>query len=301
MDIIVTLAQTDYLKGASALYNSLIRNGFEGLFVIGFRNRSLLPSSVLRALEKRGSRVQLIELDTHLHFANYKPTFMQQVLTSYPDCTSITYMDPDIVLTSPCNWILSWCEGGPSACADVNWWMPSQHPTRRQWIKLTGLHVNHQLEIYFNGGFLSLRHEDRDFLKLWEHLIYQYGGTNNPLDGKGDLVNWRKGGRWLPFMSPDQDALNIALMTWEGSITALGPDEMGFAATGNIPHATGENKPWLRNFLIDALLGLPPRLSDKAYWSYAGHPIAVASKTTLWFKEIELSIASFIGRFYRKG
>ena len=300
MDIIVTLAQADYVKGAAALYNSLIRNGFEGLYVIGFRNRALLPTAVLQALEKHGSQVQMIELDTNLHFANYKPTFMQQVLARYPDCSSITYMDPDIVLNSPCSWILSWCEGGPSACADVNWWMPAQHPTRRQWIKQTGLHVNHQLDLFFNGGFLSLRQEDRGFLKLWEYLILQYGGTNNPLDGKGDLVNWRKGGRWLPFLSPDQDALNIALMTWEGSITALGPDEMAFAGVGDIPHAIGENKPWRRHYLIEALRGLPPRQADKAYWRYAGHPIAVASQSMLRFKKIELMIASFFGRFYRK-
>ena len=68
---------------------------------------------------------------------------------------------------------------------------------------------------------MSLRREDMGYLELWNKLINQYGSTNNPIDGKGDIGNWRKGGRWLPFMSTDQDTLNIALMAWEGSITAL--------------------------------------------------------------------------------
>ena len=75
---------------------------------------------------------------------------------------------------------------------------------------------------------------------------------------------------------------------------------MGFAGPGGIPHATGENKPWRRHYLIDVLFGEPPRQVDKVYWGYADAPIAVASKSKLWRKKLELTISSLIGRFYSR-
>ncbi|MFZ9114922.1 MAG: hypothetical protein ACO24D_17555, partial [bacterium] len=82
-------------------------------------------------------------------------------------------------------------------------------------------------------------------------------------------------------------------------ITTLGPDEMGFSNPGEIPHAIGP-KPWHRNYLIEALHGLPPRQADKVYWSYSDFPIKVVSKFKLRIKSIELRVSSLIGRFYRR-
>jgi hypothetical protein len=164
----------------------------------------------------------------------------------------------------------------------------------------TGFDIKHHLDLYYNSGFLSLRREDRRFLQLWESLITQYGSTDNPIDGNGELGNWRKGGRWLPFMTPDQDTLNIALMAWAGPITTLGPDAMGFVGAALMPHAIGTPKPWQKHFTFNALQGKPPRQVDKLYWSYANSHLHTHGFTLTTLKRLSISIASFIGRFYRR-
>jgi hypothetical protein len=300
MHFVVTLAERDFLKGAAVLYNSLVRNSFDGVYVIGFRDRPLVSRSSFDSLANVGNQVRLIELETPLHFTNFKPHFMRQVLESYPECTTITYLDPDIVLNCPFQWIGSWAEGGPAVCGDVNWWMPSNHPTRRQWILRTGCKVHHKLELYFNGGFLSVKREDLAFLDLWKELIDHWGNSDNPLDGKGEISAWRKGGRWLPFMTPDQDALNIAVMCWQDSITTLGPEVMGFAGFGELPHAVGSKKPWQRNYLLEALRGTPPRYVDKVFWTYADGPLMPFSRLTLAITKMMLNITTAISRFYRR-
>lgn len=300
MHCIVTLVERDFLYGACVLYNSLLQNGFRGLYVIGYRQSELLPASARNAFKQYSGNVAWIELDTPLHFTNFKPHFMQQVIESYPECTTITYLDPDIVVNCPFHWINSWSEGGPAICGDVNWWMPANHPTRHQWLARTGLKVRHQLDLYFNGGFLSLRRDDRAFLDLWRDLIECWGSSDNPVDGKGDIGAWRKGGRWLPFMSPDQDTLNVAAMCWEGSITTLGPDVMGFAGFGELPHAIGSDKPWHRNYLLKALQGVPPRYVDKVFWNYASHPLQAYKKWFLAYKKMTLVFSSLSSRIYRK-
>lgn len=300
MHFAVTLVERDYIYGACILYNSLIRNGFNGHFVIGYRNRPSLPDIPFHTLEHHGSNLHLIELDTPVHFANLKPSFMLQVLDMYPQCRSISYFDPDIVVDAPCNWILNWCDGGPAACADVNWWMSSSHPTRREWANILGFKACNQLDMYFNSGFLSLHRADWHFLQLWQQIISQIGELDIPLDAKGEIGDWRDGVRWLPFMAIDQDALNIALMTWHGSITTLGPDVMGFSGVAFIPHAIGTPKPWQKHYIYDSLRGMPPRTVDKLFWKYANGPLLSYKARTLILKSCAIKIASFIGRFLKR-
>jgi hypothetical protein len=299
MHYIVTLAEGDFLDGVCVLYNSLVRNGFSSYLIIGYRDLAGFPALSLRSLQQ-SQQVLWCKLDTPLHFANYKPCFMEKIVADYAECSAITYLDPDIIVNCPCSWFLTWCEGGPAVCADVNWWMPVQHPTRLKWVSHTGIRVNHQLDLYFNSGFLSIQKQDFSFLDLWKHIIMNYGDGDNPLDSKGDIGNWREGGPWLPFFTPDQDALNVALMAWDGPITALGPDVMGFAGPALLPHAVGSAKPWRVNYLRRAMLGQPPRLVDKLYWAQANHPLQSTSKIVYYFYTISLKVASFVGRFYRR-
>lgn len=300
MHYIVTLVERDFLYGASALYNSLIANSFSGIFVIGFRELATLPASAKQALEINTVNIEWHKLETKLHFANYKPQFMQQVLDLHADCTKITYIDPDIVLSCPFQWIDSWADGGPAVCGDVNWWMPATHPTRRQWLATTGLIPYHKLDLYFNSGFVSVRRDHRAFLDLWTELIERWGNSDNPLDGKGDIGSWRKGGRWLSFMSPNQDTLNIALMCWKGTITTLGPDVMGFSGFGVLPHAVGSGKPWRKNYILEALKGIPPRQVDKVFWRHASKPVNPYHGVFVFFRRLSISIASIISRVYKQ-
>jgi hypothetical protein len=302
MHIVVTLVEKDFLYGACALLNSLTNNGFDGKFVIGYRDREGMPAKALAALSKGlESKVEWVQLDTPIHFANYKPWFMQSVFDRNPEARKVTYMDPDIVFLAPFDWIETWSDGGPAVCADVNWMMPAEHPTRHEWLRLSGMTAQRELDLFFNVGFLSVRREDAGFLGLWKDLIKGVGSRYNPLDGKGDIADWRKGGRWMPFCSPNQDTLNLALMVWDGEVTTLGPDVMGFTAVGLLPHALGSDKPWQKKYVRDALLGLPPRQIDKVFWSdVAQRPIRTYTGLHIALRRASVAVAASIGRFYRR-
>jgi hypothetical protein len=298
---IATLVEGDFLYGATVLLNSAVANGFSGRFVIGCRDRSHLPQMLVAKLEDSGLRVEFLPVETAWHLANYKPFFLRQVFDRYPECGTLTYMDPDIVVCCPFAWIGSWSEGGPAVCADVNWMMPPEHPTRREWLAALGEQTRRDLHLYFNSGFLSLRREDKEFLSLWGRLVESVGGRDVRLDGKGDIEVWRHGGRWMPFFTPDQDTLNLALMLWEGGITTLGPDAMGFAGFGILPHAVGVDKPWRKRFLASALSGRPPRDVDKAYWRHAAGPVRAHSAREVAAKPLTISLCAALGRIYRRG
>ena len=232
MQVVVTLAEKDYLFGACVLYNSLVRNGFKGLFIVGYRKDPLLSSNKsFSELSKADSSVQLIELTTERHFTNYKPNFMMEIFERFPHCSSVTYIDPDIVVNGPADWILSWSNNGPSVCSDVNYWMPDNHPIRNQWLEITGLSKYHALDLYFNGGFVGVNRGCIQFLNLWMKILDDAGKSVH-LNTEGDILKWRDGGRWHPFFAVDQDALNIAVMCWHQSITTLGPDMMSFSGYG---------------------------------------------------------------------
>lgn len=300
MQFVVTLAERDYLLGAAVLYNSYVRNGFEGVFIIGYRSPVDKSDDIFNPHSNVAAELKLVELDTPLHFTNYKPQFMLKVLRDYPECTSITYVDPDIVLNAPFHWVGSWADGGPAVCADVNWWMPANHPTRHQWLQRTGLQAHHHLNLYFNGGFVSVRRQESPFLNFWDDILLRWGAQERQLNTQGEIGQWRDGGRWLPFMAVDQDALNIALMCWDGNITTLGPDVMAFAGFGELPHAIGSGKPWQRNYLLKAVQGIRPRYVDKVFWSYADGPLKPFSRVMLAILKLTLDIATIVTRFYRK-
>ena len=167
---------------------------------------------------------------------------------------------------------------------------------------MTGCQAKRDLEIYFNGGFLSVNRLDLDFLDLWIDLIDKYGANDVTMNGKGDISDWRTGGRWNSIFSPNQDTLNIALMLFDKSIVTLGPDAMGFVEGGVrlLPHAIGKNKPWRRNFISDAFRGKPVRLVDTLFWRYASYPCPAFKKNKCGYKKFELKTSKLISRIIRK-
>ncbi|QNI97118.1 hypothetical protein SynRS9902_01225 [Synechococcus sp. RS9902] len=171
-----------------------------------------------------------------------------------------------------------------------------------RWLEMTGCLAKRDLEIYFNSGFLSINYSDLDFLDLWIDLIDKYGANDVAINGKGDISDWRIGGRWNSIFSPNQDTLNMALMLFEKSIVTLGPDAMGFVEGGVrlIPHAIGKNKPWRRNFIADAFKGKPVRLVDILFWRYANYPCPAFKKGKCSYKRIELKLSKLISRIIRK-
>ena len=303
MHYVVTLVEESYLIGAVTLYNSLIRNGFAGKYIIGYRNYNKLPIRSKQSIEGCDkSEIELIEVDTKLHFTNYKPQFMKRILAEYSDIEKITYLDPDIVLASPFEWIDKWCEGGPLASSDVNYWFPAEHPLRNHWMESLDLKCKHPLQYYINGGQLSIKKEHSDFLNLWENIMnkFQEITTDERLYAKGDIKNSRGSGRWDAFMAPDQDALNIALMSWPNKISILGPDVMGFTGMGMLPHAIGSHKPWKVCYVLRVFNGYGPRYVDKIFWKYANNPLQSYRKLFLIFKRLDLLLSGFLSRFYSK-
>lgn len=306
----MTLAEGTYFQGACVLFNSLVAHGFEGIFVAGCRNLEDVPSGQSTAIEafRRGpsqSHSALWEwfiVESSWHFTNFKPRFMQQVLDAYPQCNSIIYLDPDIVVCAPWHWIEDATAYGPVVAGDVNWWLPADHPTRHAWTRLieqVGCRCEHSFDLYFNGGLLGLQRRDRAFLDLWHQFIEEFGASTNPLDAKGDITAWRHGGRWNAMHAPDQDALNMAAMAWPQPLSTFGPDLMAFSGGWiGLPHALGSAKPWRRRYLREAFSGSPPRRADKEYWTHAYAPISLYPKFKIRFQILAMKLASLIGRLY---
>jgi hypothetical protein len=304
--IVCTLFEGDYHFGVAALVNSLSELGFKGCISIGYRG-SLPPwiGQLRKAGDhdryKVGERVSLrfIHLDTKVHFTNFKPCFMQQLLREQPGCKFIWYFDPDIVIRCPWSFYLQWVGYGIALCEDVtNGTMPSNHPIRLKWIELgssIGLKTPISLSRYYNGGFIGLPVIYSNFLDLWQDLIRlaEVHGTDTSSFGVGSRIQ--------PFYGIDQDALNITAMYSGCPLTTIGPEGMDLVPGGfTMFHALGSPKPWRKNMLFSALGGVPPSGSDKAFLSHMEKPIMPYSSMRLAAKRLSCLMGAFIGRFYRR-
>jgi hypothetical protein len=310
--VVATLAENDHLFGAVVLFNTLIANGFSGTYVIGTRKKCNIPIPLFREIENyqlnckqsRVPKLVILEVDTHFHFANYKPYFLNQLLDTLPNCQLVTYLDPDICFAAPWQWIEECVLVGPVVAGDVNWCMPQCHPTRSVWRGLlhdAGYDCNNILNIYFNSGMLALTRKDRGILDYWIVLLKKYGSLTNRLDVKGEIGSWMKGGRWDPTLAPDQDTLNMALMAWPGELCTFGPDFMGFMAGSlGAAHAVGFGKPWKRRYCFEALKGNAPRPVDKLFWLNASSPLSPYSKMRVRWNKFLLRVLSLLSRFYSK-
>lgn len=309
MDLVVTLVEKDFLYGAAALLNSLSKNGFKGHFVIGIRDETSLPKDLFQKLRANplandGIEINFILTTTTLHFANYKPGFMLECLSRYPVVQRILYLDPDIVMTCPWRFVQEWIDSGIALCADVNHWMPDSHPIRHQWRKIIAeenLEIHQSADLYLNSGMLGLTSGAAEFLRRWEKLILTRGGESNPVDGKGSIGEWRKGGRWQRLFSPNQDTLNITAMTWPDDLAIVGPDAMGFVPGDcYFSHAIGSPKPWEKSFLKLLFQGIPPNAADKNYFNSAMAPIPLFTLFHFKIRKIGITLSAFFARFYKR-
>lgn len=309
MDTVVTLVERDFLYGATALLNSLARNGFKGRYIIGIRDEADLPQHLFQKLKTNpladsGIEVLFKKSNPPIHYTNFKPDFMLESINDFPDTERLLYLDPDIVMTCPWSFVGQWIDTGIALCADVNHCMPDNHPIRHQWRSIMAqekLSQYNVLHLFYNGGMLGLKASNADFLKLWSRLISNWGNESNPVDGKGAIGNWRKGGRWNRMHTPDQDALNIAAMAWEGSVSTAGPDAMGFTS-GDLyfSHAVGSLKPWNKRYFLNTLQGHPPGIADKQYFNYTQEPTQIYGNSYFIARSTVIKLCSLLGRFYRR-
>lgn len=317
---VCTLFEKDYHFGVAGLVNSLIRNGFEGIVYAGFRGPlppwagAAQPAAMSGWPEARrlqitpGSALVFLPMQTQAHFTNVKPDFMLDLFArSELAIERLVYLDPDICLVSPWQFVADWLTCGVALCEDINSPLAPNHPRRMGWRRYfgdRGLALEYRADAYVNGGCCGVSRDDIRFLENWRRLSQLMseliGGLATAKIEGG--AGFRQVGFASCFDSSDQDALNAAVeMTGGMSYSVLPRAAMGFTpGAAVLPHALGAKKPWRKKFLREALGGFPPIAADKAYWQYADAPLQSMSPSRLRAARAALLLASALGRFYQR-
>lgn len=304
---VCTLFEGDYHLGAAALVNSLHASGYRGRIFCGLRGPLPPWASGPRTAAdgsahcRLGDELELVFIPqaTAIHFANHKPSFLLD-LWSGPaaDADTLFYLDPDIVLKCPWAAVARWAGDGVALCEDVNPSLPARHPLRLGWGAFLARHdlpVRAVRERYYNSGFIGVPAAQRHLLERWRDLVGHIGADN------GSLQSIKHGAAHTLFHTPDQDALNLALMTLDLPVNAIGPEGMDFAPGGSyLSHAIGGRKPWRGGFVRQALQGYPPSLAAKNFFQHIDRPIPVFSTGRRRRLLAALQAGSFVGRFYRR-
>lgn len=305
---VCTLFEGHYHLGAAALINSLWASGFRGRVICGLRG-PLPPWSEPSRDGENGMRVRdfgegfevwFVPVAATIHFTNYKPTFLLEMWKGPAAAADIFYyLDPDIVIKCKWDLIERWAEGGLALSEDVNFYLPPRHPLRTGWIRWlreNGVEISgSNLERYYSAGFIGVPRAAGEFLNLWQTTIEKIGKTT------GSLALLKQGDATSLFHTPDQDAMNIALMCREVTVNGAGWESMDFAHGGHLlSHAIGGRKPWRGGFIRQALQGYPPSIAHKAFFEHIDSPIQVFSPGEKSRLKMALNLGAFIGRFYRR-
>jgi hypothetical protein len=295
---VCTLFEGHYHLGVGALINSLYVSGYEGRILCGHRGPEPAWADAARRLNRR-IEVRFIPVETRLHFTHYKPTFLQECWTQHcPDAHQLYYFDPDIVVKAPWTVLARWAADGAALCEDVNGYLPARHPYRLAWgdfLYANGLAVVRPLDRYYNAGFLGLPRAHAGLLQTWARII---GHAEEVL---GSLEQIKFDSPQALLHTPDQDALNMALMASHVPINGTGPEGMDFAAGGHLlSHAIGGRKPWKGGFLRDALRGQPPGSAQKSFFHFADRPLQLFPGAQLARLRLSLRTSALLGRVYRR-
>lgn len=320
--VICTLFEGNYHYGVAALVNSLFKQGFKGEIFAGYKGS--LPDWANNAVNDNSDNwpgcstlkifddllLHFLPLETDYHLTNYKPDFMLRLLNGPArNAKSIFYFDPDIVITAPWNFINNWPNCGVAVCEDVNSPFPEFHPHRvfwRKFFKEAGFKLEFKEAFYANGGFMGLSENDFEFLNTWklvqESMAPYIGGLSRSIFKSYQALDPDMQGPFAPFGRTDQDALNAALEAWDKQVSMIGKEAMGFKSGGAImPHALGSPKPWTKKYISRAFKGRSPNYTDKMFWtSFIGNiPLKPYGEFVIKRKHFEMSVAKFVGRFYK--
>jgi hypothetical protein len=305
---VCTLFEKDYHYGVGALANSLYKSGFRGPVYAGYRGNLPKWAASARKVDERtsvlaigdGMELIFIRLDTKMHFANYKPTFMLELMKGVAkELSAIHYMDPDMVLKCEWRMIEAWADGGVGIVVDARGEIGPRNPLRNawaKWLETEEFEVVRRPEYYFNTGYVGVSRAHLGLLERWEDLIARTcaaAGVSNKVclgTSRSDL-----------FYLPEQDAFNLAAMVDPTPLNSAGPDAMDFAPYGFLfSHAIGPRKPWRGGFLAAALKGKPPIRALCEFFKHTKNPLCVMSFWRRLALSFDLWLAVLIGRFYRK-
>lgn len=295
--VVCTLFEGHYHLGVGALINSLHASGFQGRIVCGYRGAE--PEWAGNARRLNGIEVRFVPVTPRVHFTHYKPVFMQECWAAHaPDAQQLYYFDPDIVVKAPWNVLERWAADGVALCEDVNSYLPARHPQRLAWadfLAARGLPARRPLDRYYNAGFVGLPRIHRHLLGTWSQII-EYAG-----EAIGSLATIKVDRPTALFHTPDQDALNLALMASDVPVNGAGPEGMDFAPGGHLlSHAIGGRKPWRGGFLRDALRGHPPGQAQKSFFRFAQSPLPLFPAGHLARLKLSLLSSALLGRVYRR-
>lgn len=312
--IVCTLFEGHYHYGLAALINSLYKHGFKGDFYAGYRgalpewagtskNETISKWKNCTSISvRKGQSIHFIPLEVNYHFCNYKPDFVIALSEYLGESTQgIFYFDPDIVIKCRWSFYEQWLDLGVPVVHEItNNDMPQTHPIRQIWaneIRKNGLEVKTDICSYLNSGFFAVKHADIGFAHLFKKFV-----DVSQQDYNMDLTDFTfELDRSNPFFAKDQDAFNIAAMCTEASISEYGPEGMDLTSGGKLmSHAIGNPKPWKKKYIKNFLKGSPPTMADREYWNNANDAIKLYSDRRLKMARMELQLASFLGRFYRK-
>jgi hypothetical protein len=299
------LAEGDYHLGVGALANSLHKSGFRGKFFCGYRGKlphwfrkdmgGVEDSGIMQA---DGMEVIYVPLETTMHFTNFKPRFMLNLLGGMAqNANKIYYIDPDIVVKCSLKTLERWSNDGVALCQGSMGFLPRRHPLRIGWLEwlqtwMPATFV--ERDSYYNAGFVGIERKSAHFLKLWENII---GQVSNAISTNKKLTI---GNRDDIFYIPDEYALNMALMCMDIPVNASGREGMDFCPQGNLlSHAGGAFKAWRTKFILQALRGTAPVIGARLFGKNLTKPIQVFSdKDRRWF-EFRLNVAANISRFVK--
>ncbi len=297
-ETVVTLYESHYHYGVSALVNSLIVSQFAGVIRVGYRGS--LPPWVngLKKLSESNYIVNekislaFILIETKMHFAYYKPFFFQNLFLENPDIRSLYYFDPDITVHAPWSFFSAWPIGGIALCLDNCYpFISINHPWRIAWKKITGSKNTANIEYYVNSGFIGVKREDIEIINRWAEVttIFQQCG--------GDIYKFNKEGHVA--IKTDQDLLNAVIgISADLNFSIIGKEGMGFAHPAYLmSHAVDNIKPWKTNYLISLFRrGKRPSFAEKSYFYFANYPIRAYPYMDFMLKKINMKMAVALGR-----
>jgi hypothetical protein len=302
--VVCTLFEGHYHFGVGALINSLVTRGFRGLLWAGYRGELPPWTDQLSEVGEQsfqlpnGAKLKFEKIDPEMHFTNYKPELMLDLIRRGVATKLLWYFDPDITVRCSWNFMRRWAERGVSICSDITTgYMPERHPLRCMWEDVArnagwGPPVTVQTR-YFNAGFVGLDIAYASLLERWKRAIEI--ATQTGLD----LRAFMPGTREDAYYVVDQDSLNLTTMYATEPISAIGPEGMGFIHGGfTMFHSVGSAKPWKKKHFLSALRGMPPGTGDKHFLASANSPIRLYSPGKLRVMRLDVSAGALIGRFY---
>jgi hypothetical protein len=305
--LVCTLAEGHYFNGVAALVNSLVRAAFEGTVVIGFRGER--PNWLERfARDPKldtyavtpSVQLRLIEVPGPWHLNNCKPHFIEDLLfKTYPEADLVYYFDTDMVITHSWRSFAQWAHSGVVLVLDpADSHMSPHHVYRLGWRDLAARQNRSCREFtgYVNGGCIGISRAYADFAIVWSRLMEEL-----ERDG-ADMRRMKNATGKLEYSRMDQDVLNATIMATDTPICLLGSEAMGMFPFVNtiMPHAMWHKKPWQRNYIVDALRGLPPTRTHWAYWQFADGPIHPFNEFVLFRKRAELRAGHLISMMHTR-